>query len=209
MNEIIANVTQGTSSLVPTFFARVQFREAFDVGYRLMVEMVLNGNDPALALLESRSTDDLRPGRGADQSTGAMAALCDCLDALHAGGKAISVPEPSRWPRGAVLALTATGELRRSILRMTQPENVAATLELLCLAARAAGPYLKRAEPVAAVAPPPAAPTPVSVNVALQLPDGPLPMAIVSQPATRSVQTVERDADDEIVRTVTETREAI
>ena len=44
------------------------------------------------------------------------------------------------------------------------------------------------------------------VNVELALPAGPVPVAIVGQPATRSVQTVRRDEDAEIVETVTETR---
>jgi hypothetical protein len=138
-----------------------------------------------------------------------MAALCDCLDVLQAGGRwSFNLTDPSRWPALAVRALGEPGELRRAMLRMTPPEDVAATLELLCQAAQAAGPYLKRAEPAAPAAPMPAAPAPVSVNVALQLPEGPMPVAIVSQPPMRSVQTVERDAEDEIVRTVTETREA-
>jgi hypothetical protein len=44
------------------------------------------------------------------------------------------------------------------------------------------------------------------VNVQLALPAGAVPVEIVSQPATRAVQTVERDDDAEIVQTVTETR---
>lgn len=208
MNEIITNIAQGTSSLVPNFFSRVLWPEEFSAGHRLMMDAVLDGLDPALALLLARSTDIQRGT--ADQATGAMAALCDCLDVLQAGGRfSFNVTEPSRWPALAVRALTVSGELRRAMLRMTRPEDVEGTLALLCQAAQKARPYLKRAEPAAPVAPAPAAPAPVSVNVALQLPEGPLPMAIVSQPPTRSVQTVERDADDEIVRTVTETREAL
>ena len=204
MNEIITNIAQGTSSLVPTFFSRVLWPDDFSAGHRLMMDAVLGGHDPALALLMARSTD-LQRGT-ADQSTGAMAALCDCLDVLQAGGRwSFNVTEPSRWPAIAVRALSVSGEMRRGMLRMTPPEDVAGTLALLCQAAQKAGPYLKRAEPAAPDAPAPAAPAPVSVNVALQLPEGPLPMAIVSQPATRSVQTVERDEDDEITRTITET----
>jgi len=208
VNEIITNITQGTSSLVPTFFSRVQWADDFSTGYRLMVDAVLDARDPALGLLLARATD--KQLGTADQSTGAMAALCDCLDVAQAGGRwSCKVMDPSSWPALAVRALGARGELRRAMLRMTPPEDVASTLALLCRAAETIGPHLKRAEPKAPPQDPLAAsPAPVSVNVALQLPEGPLPMAIVSQPPMRSVQTVERDAEDEIVRTVTETREA-
>ena len=71
----------------------------------------------------------------------------------------------------------------------------------LLAAARAAGPHLKRAAP-----PPPPAPPPAPVvNVQLALPAGAVPVTVVSQPATRAVQTVERDADLEITQTVTTT----
>jgi len=182
--------------LVPGFFGPVHDWSEHAAGKLLMEDAILAGDDLAQTLLLCLMADEARGGQ--DQRAGAMDGLLACLDILQAAGKAFSVRSAFAL---AVDALAATGVRRRALVRSTPPNRGAEMLSLLLQAGRAAGPYLRRAEPAA----PPAAPAPVQVSVALQLPDGPVPMAIVSQPATRSVQTVERDSADEIVRTVTET----
>jgi len=185
-------------TIAAAFFGPVHDWREHAAGNRLMVDAILAGHDLTETLLLCATADEARGGQS--QRAGAMEGLLTCLDTLQASGKAFSVR--SDYVLG-VAVLNAAGERRRALLRCTQPDRGADMLRLLLQAGRAAGPYLKRAEPAAAPAPTP--PAPVQVSVALQLPEGPVPMAIVSQPATRSVQTVERDDADEIVRTVTET----
>lgn len=203
MNQIATHLAAGREFLGRDYFGPVYAQSEFHAGYNLMVGAIIGGDDPGQVLALVRVADVVR-GAEPEQSRGAMAGLLDCLDALQAGDKSLHLADPAAWPAPAVRALAATGEMRRAMLRATPHGDYAATLGLLIEAARAAGPYLKRAEPAAPPAPP--APTPFQVHVELALPPGPLPVAIVSQPATRSVQTVERDANDEIVTTVTETR---
>ncbi len=181
------------------FFGPVMDWNEHATGQRLMEDAVLAGDDLARTLWLASCADEGR--RSCCQRIGALDGLLRCLDAFVASGRHVfNVRSDFSL---AVEALQSTGDKRRAIVRSTPPNRGADMLRLLLQAGRAAGPYLKRAEPVAPP-PPPAAPALV-VNAVLQLPEGPLPMAIVSQPATRSVQTVERDAEDEIVRTVTET----
>jgi hypothetical protein len=202
MNQIATNLATGREFLGRDYFGPVYAQSEFHAGYNLMVGAIIGGDDPGQVLGLVRVADLVR-GAEPDQSRGAMAGLLDCLDALQAGDKSLHLVDPAAWPSTAVRALATTGEMRRAMLRATPHGDYAATLALLIAAARAAGPYLKRAEQAAPPAPP--SPTPVQVHVELALPPGPLPVAIVSQPATRSVQTVERDADQEIVQTVTTT----
>jgi hypothetical protein len=185
--------------IAAAFFSPVVDWHEYAAGHRMTVDAVLTG-DNLVHVLTLAEVADLMRGT-ADQRAGAMAGICDCLDALHAGGKRLQVREGVYHYAAAVLA--ATGEKRRAMLRATLPERGAEVLDLVLQAARAAGPYLKRAEPAAA--PPPEPPPAPVVNVALQLPAAAVPVAIVSQPATRSVQTVERDEHDEITRTITTT----
>lgn len=202
MNELIQHLARNGSGFIATdYFARVVWPDDFAAGHRLMIDAILAGDDPAMVLVLTRSADAIRGS--ADQSTGAVAAIMDCLDALDRGGKRLQVAPVAEYGL-AQRALESSGEMRRAVLRATPPDYYGTMLGLLCQAARAAGPHLARSEPAAPPAPPP--PTPVQVNVALELPVGPVPMTIVGQPATRSVQTVRRDEHDEIVETVTETR---
>ncbi|MCB1749247.1 MAG: hypothetical protein KDK06_18880 [Gammaproteobacteria bacterium] len=183
------------------FFAPVMDWHEHAVGHRLMVEAVLAGDDPAQALLLAAAGDFDRGT--ADQRAGAMEGLLGCLDVLAAAGRRLAVrDEETRYPP-AVAVLHATGERRRAILRAVSADRAAEVLALLLDAVRAAAPHLQRAAPAA---PPPPAPPPAPVvNVQLALPAGAVPVEIVSQPATRAVQTVERDADLEIIQTVTTT----
>lgn len=205
MNDCIDRLTAtGSTFIARDYFGPAHDRAAFDLGYRVMLDAVLDGgqaNLPAVLLL-ARAADTQRGGEP-DQARGAMEALLACLDALQAGGKRLDVTDATAWPPMAVRALAVSGPMRRAMLMAMPEADYAGALELVCQAARAAGKFLQRAEPPALPAPP--APAPQIINVELQMPPGAMPVAIVSQPATRSVQTVERDANDEIVRTVTET----
>jgi hypothetical protein len=194
------------TSLSRGFFGPVWDWNEHAAGYRLMLDAVLARGDLAQTLMLAASADEGRGPMAVDQRTGAMDALLACLGAINAGGKHLAVTGRAAGFELATAALQdATGERRRALLRLTPPEQGADMLGWLLMAAQAAGPYLKRADPPA---PPPAQHLAVNLTAALQLPEGPLPMAIISQPSTRSVQTVERDENDEIVRTVTNTNPA-
>lgn len=197
--DILATIAR--RPLGEVFFAAVSDADEWHAGRSMMLDAIV-GRDDDLAgtLLYAIAADQARSPGATDQARGAMAAICECLDALDAGGLGLHVSGDA--DPLAARALAATGAKRRALLRITPPEHGAAVLELLLMAARAAGPHLKRAAP-----PPPPAPPPAPVvNVQLALPAGAVPVEIVSQPATRAVQTVERDDDAEIVQTVTETR---
>lgn len=203
-NTIADDLARLGSDMGRDYFGAVRKPSEFEFGHRLMIDAILGGGDPAAVLALARAADLTINDGEPDRSRGAMAGLLDCLDSLQAGGKTLQIEDASLWPGLAVAALAAGPTMRRAMLCVMYRESYAATLALLFAAARAAGPYLKRAEPAAPPALP--APTPVHVNVELALPAGPVPVAIVGQPATRSVQTVRRDEDAEIVETVTETR---
>lgn len=191
-------------SIGRAFFAPAVDWHERAVGHRLMIEAILAGDDPALALLLAAAADHDR-GTG-DQRAGAMEAALGCLDVLAAAGRRLAVHNEDSRYAPATAALHATGERRRAILRAVPPQRAAEVLSLVLDAVRAAAPHLQRAQP-AAEPPPPAPPQPTPhINVQLMLPAGPLPVAIESQPATRAMQTVERDDDLEIVKTITETR---
>lgn len=186
--------------LAEVFFAPPRDAEELHAGKAMMLQAIL-GRDDDLAgtLLYAVAADQARGRDAGDQARGAMLAVCECLDALDAAGLGLHVTGDADPLAANILA--ATGEKRRVMLRLTPRERAAAVLELLLLAARAAAPYLKRA---AAPPPPPPPPAPV-VNVQLALPAGAVPVRVTGMPATRAVQTVERDADAEIVQTVTTT----
>ncbi len=182
-NNIAELARVGTGRLAVDFFSPPVRLSEFDRGRALMLEAIVSGGDPSLALLLARGVDTIRGGT--DQAAGAIALAVEAFDKLAAVGRPLKVAEVPGHP-GVARALQATGEMRRALLCVTPEADYAATLQTICAAVRACAPLLTRAEPA------PAAPQP-------------LPVQIVGMPSTRSVQTVERDADQEIVQTVTTT----